>query len=382
MKNIIREYFYYSKLERNGIFVLAFLCICCFLFPKIYVAFSEDSVSTDFSDFKKEITDFENVIEEAKAVQVNVPIAELFYFDPNTVSDLALQKLGLSPKVIRTFLNFRNKGGKFFKKEDFKKVYGIKENDYTRLEPYIQIENTQKKYFKKEMYNQKTKVIVSLERFEFDPNQVSKTDLLKLGFSERAANNLIKFRSKGGTIRESKELAKIYGIGTELYENLIPFIKIKQKIYEPNLLAEASSKRPENPTKEKLVLDINTAQKEDWEQLYGIGPFYAKRIINFREKLGGFHSIEQVGETYNLPDSTFQKIRDQLIMEAAPSQINLNTVSLENLKNHPYLKYNQAKVIINYRTQHGAFKSIDDLNKIVILKPDLVEKIRPYLKLE
>jgi len=382
MKNIIREYFYYSKLERNGIFVLAILCICCFLFPKLYLAFSEDSSSTDFSDFQNEIAAFENGMKEMEVIQISTPIAELFYFDPNTVTEINLQKLGLSPKVIQIFLNFRNKGGKFFKKEDFKKVYGIKEQDYKRLFPYIQIENTQKNYTEKEKSNQAAEVLISIERFEFDPNQASKVDLRKLGFSERAANNLIKFRNKGGTIRTHKELAKIYGVGSELYEDLIPFIKIKEKDEAVNLSTEEKQKTEKEVEKKKLVLDINSADKEDWEKLHGIGPFYAKRIMNFREKLGGFHSIEQVGETYNLPDSTFQKIKEQLKITRPPNQINLNTVSLEDLKNHPYLKSNQAKVIINYRNQHGPFQSLDELSKIVILKADLIERIRPYLKLE
>lgn len=382
MKNIIREYFYYNKLERNGVFVLVLLCLLVLFYPNLYKSLSSKSASTDFSSFKSEIEAFEsNKITDEISNPEKIK-TELFLFDPNTVSQEDLKRLGFSEKVIRTLNNFRNKGGKFFKKEDFKKIYGISEEDYTTLENFIEIKpaNKYNENFQKENINNERKVVI--EPFEFDPNSASKEDLLNLGFSKRAANNLLKFRAKGGQIYKKENLSKIYGVDEKLYNKLYPFITLEKREDKLEVQEPKEFKTTSSFSKPEITLDINSATIDDWQQLNGIGPFYAKKIVNFRKKLGGFYAVDQIKETYGLPDSTFQKIFPQLKYNLSHQKIKLNIISLKELANHPYIKYQQAKVIINYREQHGAFKNIKDLNKIIILTPEFIKKIEPYLSFE
>ncbi|MEK7256097.1 MAG: helix-hairpin-helix domain-containing protein, partial [Bacteroidota bacterium] len=118
-------------------------------------------------------------------------------------------------------------------------------------------------------------------------------------------------------------------------------------------------------------------------KLKGIGTFYAKRIVNFREKLGGFYSIQQVGETFGLPDSTFQKI--QPLLQASPvfRKIKVNAATLEELKSHPYFSNFQATVLFNYRQQHGNFTNLESLKKIAAaFKDSDWERLEPYLSFE
>jgi competence protein ComEA len=125
---------------------------------------------------------------------------------------------------------------------------------------------------------------------------------------------------------------------------------------------------------------VNEADSTAFSTVPGIGSRLANRIIGFREKLGGFYSADQIGETYNLPDSTFQKIKPFLKTgDKTVKKININTADASTLKTHPYIRWNLANAIVQYRTQHGNYKSVDDLKQIAIITPEIFQKISPYL---
>lgn len=126
---------------------------------------------------------------------------------------------------------------------------------------------------------------------------------------------------------------------------------------------------------------INTADSADLLPLPGIGPVLAGRIIAFRNGLGGFYSVEQVAETYGLQDSVFQRIKETLRLgETEIAALDINAVDINRLKQHPYIKWNLAAVIIEYRNRHGNFKQVNDLLHINIISPEIFHKIAPYLK--
>ena len=131
------------------------------------------------------------------------------------------------------------------------------------------------------------------------------------------------------------------------------------------------------------VLDINLADTAAYIALPGVGNKLALRIVSFREKLGGFYSIDQVGETYGLSDSSFQKIKQYLVVNTTyVKKINVNTASLETLKAHPYIRYAIANAIIAYRNEHGYFASMEDIKKIQVISDELFKKLLPYLSIE
>jgi competence ComEA-like helix-hairpin-helix protein len=103
--------------------------------------------------------------------------------------------------------------------------------------------------------------------------------------------------------------------------------------------------------------------------------------VNFRDKLGGFYSVDQVRETYGLPDSTFQKIKTSMQLGGSVKKLNINTATKDELKTHPYIKWNLANAIVEYRNQHGGFKSLDDLKNIAIIDEATFERIAHYLSL-
>ncbi|MEO6845535.1 MAG: helix-hairpin-helix domain-containing protein [Ginsengibacter sp.] len=223
------------------------------------------------------------------------------------------------------------------------------------------------------------------EVFFFDPNTASIDEWRRLGVREKTANTIQKYISKGGKFYKPEDIKKIWGLSEKDAERLIPYVSIKEikreyPQYEKKEFAEKVNYTAKNTIQK---VDINSADTTQYIALPGIGSKLSKRIIAFREKLGGFYSIDQIGETYLLPDSTFQKIKPYLVVDSkAIKKMNINSASVEEMKSHPYLRYNTANAIFQYRQQHGRFNSVDEIKKIMTVDDDLYKKIYAYLTVE
>ena len=208
------------------------------------------------------------------------------------------------------------------------------------------------------------------DRFQFNPNTVSYDELIRLGFSEKVAHVFLNYRNKGGRFFKKEDVQKIYGISDKLYLSIAPYISIERQSNSDN--------NKKYPKQEEVVsLDINAASPMDYEKLKGIGKGYANRICNFRDKLGGFVTIDQVGETFGLPDSVFQSIKPMLqIHSPSPKKININTATLDAMDSHPYIARWQAEDILNNRP----IKDIDQLFKLKSFKKkEYNQRVIPYL---
>jgi competence ComEA-like helix-hairpin-helix protein len=308
----VRDYFAFSKRERRGIVILMILILIVFLLPEF-------------------IPSPPVVIDKKRAAEIQEQIASLNKKDTASHND------------------------KFFKK------------NYTS------------DYYSTHHSNESGKL------FTFDPNTLSEDGWKKLGINERTIRTIKKYISRGGRFREPADLGKIYGIHEDQYKRLLPYVRVNVP-EQKNSSNEQHSNEHVYKKPEKIspsVVDLNTADTTELISLPGIGSKLANRIINFRDRLGGFHSIDQVKETYGLADSTYQKIKMFLRCDTSKIQkINLNTVDLGRLKNHPYIKWNLANTIINFRQEHGNYKSVDDLLRIDIISKELFEKSQPYFIVE
>lgn len=226
------------------------------------------------------------------------------------------------------------------------------------------------------------------ELFYFDPNSLSKSGWQKLGLRDKTIGTIQNYLAKGGHFKKPEDLERIYGLHKGDYERLAPYIKIETRSAEniSNAFTE-TRKFSENKAGFRNALryapvDINTADTSAFINLPGIGSKLSARIVNFRDKLGGFYAIEQVRETFGLPDSTFQNIKQYLKLEnSSLRKININTAGIDELKAHPYIRYTIANPIIAYRNEHGSFSSIEDLKKIMLITDEVFQKIAPYLSL-
>ncbi|MBK7409722.1 MAG: helix-hairpin-helix domain-containing protein [Saprospirales bacterium] len=213
--------------------------------------------------------------------------------------------------------------------------------------------------------------------FAFDPNKADESTWMLLGLSQKTAQTIIRYREKGGKFRKKEDLARIYSLSELDYHRLEPFIMIPDTLpFQPQ------KKKRSFPYSQPVntPVDINRASAEEWETLRGIGPGYAGRILKFRENLGGFYSIDQVGDTYGLPDSVFQQIKPHLTLSPIFRPIEINSVSEEDLATHPYISKKQAHVILLFRENHGGFRGLEDLAPIRVLPDSTLQKLAPYLK--
>lgn len=220
------------------------------------------------------------------------------------------------------------------------------------------------------------------ELFYFDPNTLPVEGWKKLGIREKTATTIRNYISKGGRFTKPEDIGKIWGLRPDEVNRLLPYVRIEQKNADKNITAENKTYAPlpEKTGYTRTVVDINTADTSVLIALPGIGSKLAGRIVAFRDKLGGFYKVEQVAETYALPDSTYQKIKGKLVLSnSTVKQLNINTATQEELKLHPYIRYNIANAIVQYRNQHGNFAAVSDLKNILIITAGVYDKMEPYL---
>ena len=215
------------------------------------------------------------------------------------------------------------------------------------------------------------------ELFYFDPNTLSADGWKKLGIRDKTIATIQNYVSKGGRFRHPEDISKIWGLHEDEVQRLLPYVSIK----EDNTEKKYAENKPYERKEHKIEpFDINKADTSVFIALPGIGNKLANRIINFRDKLGGFYKVEQVAEIFALPDSVFQKIKNTLMLhDPVVRQLNINTASIDELKQHPYIRYVLANAIVQYRTQHGKFLAISDIKKIMIVTEELYNKLAPYL---
>ena len=369
MKNFFKEYFNFSKREQNGMLVL-FVILVVLIGLNVFFSVHKSSQKVDFSDFETEIDSF------LVYQQTHFDDSELFAFDPNTASREDLLRLGLSPKSVNGIMNYREKGYKFYKPEDITRVRTLKPEEYEVIKDYIVIERQQygnnyhcsdnRREYRDNDYAQPS------ELFEFDPNTATKDELERLGFKPWQAENIAKYRNKGGRFKQPSDITKIHGVDADFAERLMPYIKIESQ----------SQPQPQTASYDILV-NINTATAADFQKLKGIGEAYSKRIVAYREKLGGFISVEQLREVYGMTDELYNSILANLEINGGPVRtININTADFKTLVSHPYIDKNIANAILNYRDFAKTIKSTDELVKQKALAKSEYDKISKYISVE
>jgi len=242
-------------------------------FRKIYSI--EDSLATVLAPYLT----FSNNRSKQKVASISKNRNDsLFNFNPNSVSEYELESLGLSSGQAKTLINFKEKGGKFYKKEDLKKIYSISDELYNKLEPYISIERDENEIS-----------IIEL-------NSATKDQLKKIrGIGEKTAERLIVYRTKLGGYSNLNQLDDVYGLDSTIKNNKTTYFIINTEVL--------SKIRINNITFKELLYhpycDYNTT----------------KKIINYREMHGDFISIEQILENNLIKAKQYRKIAPYLTLK-------------------------------------------------------------------
>jgi competence protein ComEA len=285
MKAPVKNYLSLTKKEWNGMVVLIILIALILAAPYAYQTIRKDN-TINFNEFDKAAAMLTKAAgtdgEDNGPASYTKPLkGKLFAFNPNNLPEADWEKLGLSPHQVKVIKNYEARGGRFYSKEDVKKIYSITDADYQRLESYINLP---------------------------------------------ANNNYTKKAAPGE------------------------------------------------------IIEINSADSAKLTMVRGIGPSFARRIIRYRERIGGFYSKEQLKEVFGIDEAKYAEIKNGVTVNGNHvTKLNVNAATFDQLRRFPYLSFKQMNAIIEYHNQHGDYESIADMKNIAILDDGILRKIGPYL---
>ncbi len=333
------DIFYLQKKDRQALLTLLAIMIACVSLTFLILEKQEDTPVTSQLDSTNS-----NQEKDASSAKIHYAskshplyskeegmVHELFPFDPNTASAEDFERLGLESWQARSIIRFREKGGIFSRPSDFARVYGITKRTYEVLLPFIQIADDYKPaadFYGKEGYGRSGR--------RYTPYYNNREERYRRYAQDNTSPSEGKAEGKTGT--------KVYSYPHKLRAN--------------------------------EHIEINGADTTLLMKIPGIGSYYASRIVRYRERLGGFASAQQLEEIDGLPESAIAYIK---IDYQQIHKMNLNKLTLNQLKKHPYLNFYQAKEICDYRRLKGPLHSIEDLKLLKDFPPDEIDRLKPYI---
>ncbi len=313
-----REYFTFTRSERNGILVLLFIIIVLLvLLQTVSLWFGKKQV--DYSSFENEIGKFISSVQNQDSSgsynennNNSYNVTGYALFNPNTVTENNLQRMGIPEKVIHSWINYISKGGKFRDKEDVRKIWGLEDSIYQKLVPYIEIP-----------------ISGSNQKYENENTQKWKTN-----YKEWNSNS-----------------------GTKYYKT-------------------SYSDKKDNS------VELNSADSAGLCALPGIGYGFTRRILKYRDLLGGYVAKEQLLEVFGFTAEMYSKIENLVYVESSSvKKLNLNKAEFKQLIRHPYFSKDIVNKILEYRRIQGKILNIQDLVKDKMITQEQCDKIKQYIEL-
>jgi len=204
--------------------------------------------------------------------------------------------------------------------------------------------------------------------FPFDPNTASLDSLVLLGIPEKVAGRLINYRESGASFLVKSDIMKVYGFPEEIYTKLSPYI----------ILPDSVSKSTKSP---ETLLDINVTDEQKLASRAKIDVALSKRIIKYRQLLGGFIHESQLAEVYGITSDLQSRIETCVFIRKGftPKKVRINTGDENALKTHPYISDALANDIIRYREVNGSISSKAELAGFKSANTTDFEKLISYL---
>lgn len=201
--------------------------------------------------------------------------------------------------------------------------------------------------------------------FFFDPNTATMEDLIILGFKEKTAKTILKYRSKGGKFRRVDDLEKIYSLPRDFYVKIRPYVRIaKQDLVQKQVIH---------------TVDLNGVDSAGLMEIPIMRGFMARKILKYRDFLGGYYKIEQLLEVYGIDSIFYRRLVPYLRISADSWQkIAINDADYNGL-HHPYIDKEMRKEILAYRRKMGDFRNYKDLLELFTVDSTKLQKLLPYL---
>jgi len=309
MWQFFKDYHFYRPAEKRAIVVLLTLIVLTIGATFWYERTHQSVLSPEEAAALQVFADSQQQQAGDRRTDISTETAaqqRLEPFDPNTADTLTLVQLGLRPFVVNNVLRYRAKGGVFRQASDFRKIYGLTDEEFTVLAPYIVIRPTS------------------------DVSSAQRQGLMM----QDAADSLSKAYDKSRQTREMTEGSHRDSV--------------------PSLLKEATYEKIEKYEPGTLV-DLNKADTTELKKIPGIGSAIARMIVTYRAQLGGFYEVGQLREINLDADPLLSWFA---IDEADIRKLSVNSLSADRLRRHPYINFYQAKALVEHRRKHGALTSL------------------------
>lgn len=247
----------------------------------------------------------------------------------------------------------------------FHLFYPDSKTDFSRFEKMIA-------EFELEKKRDTTSNIIKASFCDIDINDADLDEFVALKCKKKIAQRIINYRTRFGGFKSKDELYRIYGIDSLWLIEMWSYLILKNK--------KASVQTPRYNQQKSKKIELNSCDTNDLKQLKGIGSTLSKRIISYRNKLGGFYSIQQLTEVYGLKPETIERIVPFLILDTTKIvKININDAQNDSMYFHPYMGFKQFKTMKRYRQQHGNFKDENDLRMSKAFKIEELDKLLNYI---
>ena len=250
------------------------------------------------------------------------------------------------------------------------------------------------------------------DSFLFDPNEADSTQLLRLGLAPFQVRSIYRYRAKGGRFSTKDDFRRVYRLTNEQWERLSPLIRIASKYQlvpvvesaDPRLSSiprakalgdsvsdslsvgsDSSASAVAKPTYPKKLsgdetIDVNLADSVLLCRVPGIGPYFSRKVLQYRRRLGGYTSTDQLLEIEDFPADALAwvEVTDTSVLE----KLQINSFSTRKLMKHPYMGYYRASEIADYRRVHGPIRSMEVLKSLPHFSEADILRLSPYISFD
>ncbi len=228
--------------------------------------------------------------------------------------------------------------------------------------------------------------------FNFDPNTLSDSGYTALGFNQREIGILRKYMAAGASFRQKDDFGRLYFMNDARFDSIRPYLLLPEKAEKVERTYQKESKSTLSwsdtanvsyYSKRPIIAELNTADTTELKKLPGVGSFYARSIVEYRDALGGFHSLAQLLELWKMTPDKIDMFADRISIDHNEiEKIKVNSATTQRLSQHPYITFGLANKIVTYRESNGNYRDVNALVEAGLFNDELRLKLAPYLDFE
>ncbi|MFZ4927703.1 hypothetical protein [Chryseobacterium sp. Mn2064] len=322
---------------------------------------------------------------DIKFIAASSTSTHLLSFDPNSLDETQWQKLGFSEKQTSTILKYKKiVGGYFTSKEQLKKCYAISEEKFNELESFIVLPETAEKSFSKTFKNIKKEISIT---GKFNPDRYSVDEWMKIGFSEKQSEAILKYKNYlGGSFISKEKFRDCFIISAENYQKLEPYLLLPEKT--PDNFKKMAGNTMGKAKIQYHYFDPNQLDKEGW-MMFGFSEKQANTIVNYRDRnlKGSFKNLEELEKCFVISSEKFQEMKPYIKLNTVStkredikqektdfSKIDLNAVTFKQLIEFG-LDERSAGSMIGFRKKLGGFVNKQQILDTYNIDKEIVQKL-------